>query len=421
MLPDGQRFARMLVTAAEDRIADVLSDHVSQGMDTATACRIAATILAEATMLAPEACSWVVAELAIALGLTTGTLGTPTIVPQGTRRTPVGQWAGLAGDRQIASASTESAPHQAPASDRHGPAGHRLTAYVAARQCLTPVDLATGTPGTPIRLTRNASAIAITPDGAIAYAVTSKVIPISLGIRATGPPIDAGKRPAAIAITPDGMTAYVVSSGDGTVTPISVATSAPGTPINAVKGLTAIAITPDGTTAYVAAHRGWIMPIDLSTGSCVTPIAIESGLADIAIDPDGLIAYVTSPHGVTPISISTGRRGSLIKVQGGPGAIAITPDGTTAYVLAHGSAVVPIDLATSMPRAPISIGFRVTGRPRTVGERPRAIAITPDGTIAYVLNEGDGTVTPISLAKGAVGVPIKVGHYAYAMAIAITK
>jgi sugar lactone lactonase YvrE len=64
-----------------------------------------------------------------------------------------------------------------------------------------------------------------------------------------------GGEPDAIAITPDGATAYVVSSNSGTgrghVTPINTATNTAGPPIMAGTGSDAIAITADGKTAYV--------------------------------------------------------------------------------------------------------------------------------------------------------------------------
>jgi YVTN family beta-propeller protein len=43
-----------------------------------------------------------------------------------------------------------------------------------------------------------------------------------------------------------------------------------------------------------------------------------------------------------------------------------------------------------------------------VGHSPCAIAITPDGATAYVVNDGSGTVTPISTARNTVGKAIRV-------------
>jgi YVTN family beta-propeller protein len=83
-------------------------------------------------------------------------------------------------------------------------------------------------------------------------------------------------------------------------------------------------------------------------------------------------------------------------------AIAITPDGTTAYV-ANGasSTVTPINLATDRPGKPIRISGKLGAD---------AIAITPDGSAAYVANQPSSTVTPIDLATNTPGKPIEIGH-----------
>lgn len=82
LLPEAPGIARMLVTAAEDHIADQLAGHVSQGLDAPTAVRLTASSFAGSTMFAPEACAWVVSEFAITLGLITdGRVGTVVVPP----------------------------------------------------------------------------------------------------------------------------------------------------------------------------------------------------------------------------------------------------------------------------------------------------------------------------------------------------
>jgi YVTN family beta-propeller protein len=77
-----------------------------------------------------------------------------------------------------------------------------------------------------------------------------------------------------------------------------------------------------------------------------------------------------------------------------PLAIAITPDGRTAYVVNGGSTnVTPIRTATGTALAPIRTGV--------VGSSPEYIAVTPDGKTAYVANIGcpcpDGSDVPPSV------------------------
>jgi YVTN family beta-propeller protein len=90
-----------------------------------------------------------------------------------------------------------------------------------------------------------------------------------------GTPIPVGDQPTAIAITPDGATAYVANLGSADVTPISVATNVPGTPIPTAIGPQGIAITPDGATAYVTnAGSDAVTPITVATNTPGTPIPV---------------------------------------------------------------------------------------------------------------------------------------------------
>jgi len=102
LLPDAPRIARMLVAAAEDRLAEMLAEHVAQGMDSATAARLAASSFASATMFTPEACAWVVGEVGVALGVLREEAGAPTIVqsPPGFPQASVGAADRLAGKRR---------------------------------------------------------------------------------------------------------------------------------------------------------------------------------------------------------------------------------------------------------------------------------------------------------------------------------
>jgi len=66
---------------------------------------------------------------------------------------------------------------------------------------------------------------------------------------------------------------------------------------------------------------------------------------------------------------------------------------------------------------PITAATGTAGPPITVGRDPLAIAITPDGRTAYVVNYGSGTVTPITIATNQAGRPVHVGQGAFTVAI----
>jgi YVTN family beta-propeller protein len=119
-------------------------------------------------------------------------------------------------------------------------------------------------------------------------------------------------------------------------------------------------------------------------------------------------AFVVNSGGtVTPINTSTRRAGKPIPVGKQPRAIAITPNGKTAYVLDWGSAAV----------TPISTATNRAGPAIRVGSYPFAIAIAMDGKTAYVANYGSNTVTPISTATGRPGPAVPAGQAPDSLAV----
>jgi hypothetical protein len=69
MLPDAPRESSVLVAASDAGVAGILQTHMSNGMDLATASRLAAGSFENQTALTPEACSWAVGAFASALRL----------------------------------------------------------------------------------------------------------------------------------------------------------------------------------------------------------------------------------------------------------------------------------------------------------------------------------------------------------------
>jgi YVTN family beta-propeller protein len=258
--------------------------------------------------------------------------------------------------------------------------------------------------------------------GGAAAAVIAAAVLVGIGVLGRGPgPSAAGSR-----VVP---TVYVCNDA-GTVTPITIATNTAGKPIKVGGNFNyhlQIAITPDGKTAYVAdPGSGTVTPITTATNTAGKPISVgrkPPGLARrwmyIAITPDGKTAYVTNSGPdttvtVTPITIATNTAGKPISVARNPPGfdpgwiyIAITPDGSTAYVANPSSGtVIPITTATNTAGKPIKVGY-VAG----------PIAITPDGKTAYVADLRSGAVIPITTATNTAGKPIKVGYVAGPIAI----
>ncbi len=113
-------------------------------------------------------------------------------------------------------------------------------------------------------------------------------------------------------------------------------------------------------------------------------------MALAASPADARNAYVANSGDVSVIDTTTNTSlGTSISVGATPRAIAITPDGDRAYVVNVGdSDVSVIDIATNTKLA----------SDIEVGALPKAIAIAPDGERAYVANDGDGDVSVIDIA-----------------------
>ncbi|HEY7014592.1 MAG TPA: alkaline phosphatase family protein [Streptosporangiaceae bacterium] len=152
-------------------------------------------------------------------------------------------------------------------------------------------------------------------------------------------------------------------------------------------------------------------PAPVQTSATGEAAAGASPSAKPLADPTAFVVNyglgTPTPSTVTPVNLVTRKAGRAIRVGADPQAIAVTPNGRTAYVVNSGSGTV----------TPISTVTRTAGPAIAVGDNPQAIAITPDGRTAYVSNAGSDTVTPISTATNQAGPPIRTGAYPRALAI----
>jgi len=130
----------------------------------------------------------------------------------------------------------------------------------------------------------------------------------------------------------------------------------------------AVAISPDETRGYVADDAGSdVIVLDLTKGS----------------------TWQMQPLGQTDGTITVGAH---------PAALALTADGGTLLVGSTGDNTVSVvDTATRQVVKTLPV------------TDPRAIAITPDGTRAYVASAATGSVVALDLVGGAVGGSVVVG------------
>ena len=326
-----------------------------------------------------------------------------------------------------------------------------------------PISTATDTPGKPIAVGVASQAISITPNGKKAFvlngidaATTSEatpatVTPIDLTTLRPLAPIKVGTLPQSMTMSPNGKLLYLVDSSQSNpgepiaITPVDTATDTAGPEIKLSRAsvpfpASGIVFTSNSRTAYAITASG-VVPITTATGTVgkviglrtANPVAIAvthdgSSIAEVGTPVTALEPQSPYTDNVTlaVVSAATGDVRRVAKLGNEPGAIswqvAITPDGSTAYVLVitslpRESLVIPVDLATG-----------TAGKPIDVGRNAFSITLSPNGDIAYVVAGGTfkgvgsagnapGSVLPIATATDTLGKAIIVGLAPTALAI----
>lgn len=122
------------------------------------------------------------------------------------------------------------------------------------------------------------------------------------------------------------------------------------------------------------------------------------------------VAYVANlgSNNVSVINTSSNTVSATINVGSQPNGVAITPDGTRAYV-ANGGGEVWV-LAT---------GGNTVAAKVALGGYPTAVAITPDGTRAYVTRDNSNNVSVIDTSTNTVSATIPVGAQPSGIAITL--
>ena len=160
------------------------------------------------------------------------------------------------------------------------------------------------------------------------------------------------------------------------------------------------AVLSDGSKAYVAnkADGLYVSVVDLKTRELIGKVPMPNGTQGITASPDGtrvLAMDLTEPKFYV-IDTATDAIIETVEVADnsvGPFRARFTPDGETLITVNHRDALANIydghDLAK--PQHVHKVGSQAFG-----------IAYAPNGTTALISSHGDGTISVLDLAKGAV-------------------
>jgi YVTN family beta-propeller protein len=313
-------------------------------------------------------------------------------------------------------------------------------AYVAQpnQNLVTVIDTATGTAAGTVAVGTGPTRVAITRDGTRAYVTNGGSASISVIDTASDAVIETipvGDSPSALAVTPDGKRLYVMTAG-GVVEVVDTALHTIADSIFVGRSGD-IAMTPDGARAYVAA--GLVYVIDTATNEVVKSFPAEAAsisnvtntASAVAISPDGKQAYVGVVTYYFLFEFSAG--GSLVLVDTAsetvagtidlfslPGSIALTPDGSRAYVgiqakwanTGYGAAFFPgrqiVVIDTIAKSIAAAIDLGADGSNWTQQNTAAGIGVTPARSAVYVAVPRIGVVAVASVNTNSVTTSIPV-------------
>jgi YVTN family beta-propeller protein len=255
--------------------------------------------------------------------------------------------------------------------------------------------------------------------------------------------VAAGMQPSGVGLTPDGLRVYATSRGSGTASEIETTTRTTGPPI-ALGGSNnqLLTVSPDGERVYVSdAALDSVFVIATASNTKIAAVPTKPFPAGLDVTPDGSFVYVAnlSSDSVTVFETATNQVVANIGVGGGQVDALAFQDGSAVYVTRADGMLMVISPATntvvdSVPvgAIPQFMGSYPGGRDLFVATTaalvivdtesnsvsqtipvpgvPFDVAIAPDGTLAYVSCNGNGTVSVIVLATGlSASIPVGAG------------
>jgi len=194
-----------------------------------------------------------------------------------------------------------------------------------------------------------------------------------------------------------GTYAYITNEFSSSVSIVDTDTNTVTATVPAGNHPAGVAVNPEGTRVYVANFY-------LDT--------YENTLSTL-FDPKLILVKGTDEHvetgegTVSVIDTATNTLIATVPVESSPVGVAITPDGTKAYVANRGSDIVSvIDTSTNTVTAMVNVGSGPTG-----------VTVTPDGAKVYVTNLYDSDVSIIDTATNTVTATVPVGDNPYGVAV----
>ncbi|MEI6478343.1 MAG: beta-propeller fold lactonase family protein [bacterium] len=237
----------------------------------------------------------------------------------------------------------------------------------------------------------NPIGVAFSQDGAFAYVTNSGAGTVSR-IRTSDDTVTAtitvGTVPYGVSFSPDSVFAYVTNGGDGTVSRIRTSDDTVTATITVGSTPRGVAIAANGAFAYAAnSGPGTVSRIRTSDDTVTATITVGTAPVGLEVSSDNSFAYVTNGGDgtVSRIRTSDDTVTATITVGSGPSGVAISKDTSFAYATNTGAGTVS-RIQTSDDTVTATV---------TVGTTPQDVSLSPDGSFAYVVNYGSNTVSRV--------------------------
>jgi serine/threonine-protein kinase len=221
--------------------------------------------------------------------------------------------------------------------------------------------------------------------------------------------IEIGRSPRNLAITADGRRLYATNRDDNTVSVVDTSKDevVDTMKVSAGAGPEGIALSPDGKTSFVVDNdAGAVDVIDNASGAVRRTIPVDVSPTDIAVAADGT-AWVTTTDGGALYALDTRQVEQALSADGRPQSLALSRDGSTAYVTDGGTGSLLVVDTT---------GPRIVDRIR-VGAGPDGVALSPDGKTAYVVDIDDNALSVVDLGSRTEVAKVDVGQRPISVAV----
>lgn len=292
---------------------------------------------------------------------------------------------------------------------------------------ITPVDLASGTTGRPIRTGTNLStkafsaldpsALTFGPHGKTLYVAnlgSDTVSEVTAGRGTVAGSFEAGLEPDAVAIAPDGRMAWVADLGSGSILPVNLPSGRAGKAIGVGNEPRAVTVTPNGAEVLCANFGSSTVSI-LSTRTrrlvATVPVGLEPTAVAITSNSSQALVADLGANAVTVIDLSTNQVLRTVALAGDPTDIVAAAGvpgsraGATVLYVTAGASITPITTPSDTPGPAINIVYPA-----------EAVALSSTGTVADVALQG-GAIVEVNLATGKLGHLIHVGGIPTAIAV----